>query len=132
MESTAEQQFKQRRARSVFKFFDGAKERKVDAWKVFILLRDVIPLQMAQINAASGSDILSLVDHVRKILDVPKWTPDSEGGLNDSEMVGVIQDLMNFVEGQKKSTASDPISQPSTVPGSWGDPGPSSSVSGST
>jgi hypothetical protein len=104
MESTAEQKFKQRRERSVFEFYDGQKTRRVDAWMVFINLRDSIPLHVTQINALSGADISSLVDEARKVLDVAKWTEESPVGLNDSEMLALIRELMEFVEAQKKTT----------------------------
>ncbi len=108
MESATEKQFKERRARSVFRFNDGTRDRKVDAWRVFLEIRDSFPLALVHANAASAADVSGLVAKVRSILSIPAWSEENEAGLNDTETVTVLRELMDFVEGQKKSTADEP------------------------
>ncbi len=103
------QQHAARRKKCVFEFFDGARERKVDVWKILLQLQSRIPIELAQGSAVGGDGIAKLVDTVRELMAVPAWTEESDAGLTDGELLEVFQRLMAVVEVEKKVTKQEAI-----------------------
>jgi hypothetical protein len=92
----------------LFEFHDGIKQRRVDAWKAILAIRESLPLHAVQSFATQRADIAPLVAACRKALNVPEWDEATETGLTYAQMSELTAAFLDFVEGKKKAPALQP------------------------
>lgn len=120
------------RTKFVFKFHDGTRERKVDVWKTMMLIQAEIPLEVVMSGGQDGRGNAKLLEVFRKSIGVAVWSEENEAGMTDGELLEVLNDFMEFVDVEKKSTEPEPTLLPFTGPKPCDSPSESSSGSGST
>lgn len=101
--------------KTVYEFFDGTRDRKVDVWRFMLQIQEKIPLEMAAMNSASGKSASDLITAIREVLSIPTWTEESDAGLTDGQVLELFAGIANVANGEKKNTRPAATSQPSTA-----------------
>jgi len=108
--------------RLIFKFWDGARERRADPMEVFRAIETDpkyrIGVTDILVDAGDHESIDTSLAMIRRVFGVAQWT-ESSPGLTEQETLELMANFCLYIAALKKNTPTTPTSSSATEASIW-------------